>query len=124
MSKMIGPSNTVLWYAPVAGWGPSLSSTAQPPMMTAATAPALAPPTTAQASAGPASQVAVTGMTPIRMACGYCSSAVESRASTVTTRSVTSRGQVRRAGTEYASVLTAVQTIIAPSTTHAQAQWA
>jgi hypothetical protein len=57
------------------------------------------PPATAQASTGPATQVAVTGMAALATLPGYCSRAVDASAAAVTSRSAASSSRVRRAGT-------------------------
>ena len=52
----------------------------------------------AQASTDPATQIAVTGITPCRMADGYYSAAVLSSRPAVTVRSALSSSLVRRSG--------------------------
>ncbi len=74
------------------------SRKSQPEMTRAAIAPARLPYCTAQASTGPATQIAVTGITPCRMADGYCSAAVLSSRPAVTARSALSSSLVRRSG--------------------------
>jgi hypothetical protein len=68
----------------------------QPASTIAAAAPAPTPPATAQASTGPATQVAVTGMLAALTLPGYCTSAVDSSAAAVTTRSAASRNRLGR----------------------------
>ncbi len=63
------------------------SRKSRPDMTRAAIAPARLPYCTAQARTGPATQIAVTGITPCRTAAGYCSAAVDSSRHAVTARS-------------------------------------
>src|SRR5260370_14207825 len=97
-------------------------------MMIAAVAPARTPPITAQASAGPASQVAVTGIAPIATSDGFCKYKVDSTAAAVKRRSTTSSARVRGGGREYngedeyQTVLTTVHTAMPTSTPQAQPQ--
>src|SRR5215469_9117657 len=126
MSKITGPSRSVLdssWLA-----GRCRSATTQAPMRIAADAPARTPPITAQASAGPASQVAVTGITPTWIAAGFCTSRVDITAAAVTSRSASRSRRVRIGGDEYNGadgyqiVVTTVHAAIPASTTQAQPQ--
>ena len=99
----------------------SLRSTkSQPDMTRAAITPARRPYCTAQARTGPATQIAVTGGTPCRMADGYWSAAVDSSRPAVTARSALSSSGVRRSGRAYATVVAAVHAVITAMTTHAQ----
>ncbi len=84
------------------------------------TAPARRPCRIAQASTGPATHVAVTGITPCRMACGYCKPAVLSSSPAVIARSALSSDRVRPCGRAYAVVVTAVQAAITAIAAQAQ----
>ncbi len=96
------------------------STKSQPEMTRAAIAPARRPYWTAQASTGPATQIAVTGITPCRMACGYCSTPVLRSRPAVTARSAPSSSGVRRSGWAWAMVVTTVHAVITAMTTYAQ----
>src|SRR5580658_7593003 len=85
----------------------------------AETTPPWTPKATAQASTGPPTQVAVTGMAPSATLCECCRNTVDSRAAAVTARSAVSSAGVRRDGSEYTTELTAVQAVMAASTAHA-----
>ena len=67
-------------------------------MIRAVIVPARRPYLTPQASTGPATQIPVTGITPCRMACGYCRARVLKSRPAVTARSAPSRARVRRSG--------------------------
>src|SRR5215472_1462519 len=100
---MTGPPMSLLAITLAAGR--CRSPITQPPMISAAAAPARTPPITAQASAGPASQVAVTGMVPILTSDGTWTNTVERTAAAVTTRSAASSNLIRHVGLVYKGAL-------------------